>query len=88
MSAYQANIIICPKREWHNQTLRSFYQICATSHILSIDEAWYFYAFQETETINNNKFWKEDGHIILSFFVHFQRKCTKLLKEIGGLKRP
>ena len=21
MSAYQANIIICPKREWHNQTL-------------------------------------------------------------------
>jgi hypothetical protein len=47
MSAYQANIIICPKREWHNQTLRSFYQICAISHIKRIDEAGYFYAFQE-----------------------------------------
>ena len=27
MSAYQANIIICPEREWHNQTLLSLYQI-------------------------------------------------------------
>ena len=43
---YQANIIICLKREWHNQTLCSFYQICATSHILSIDEAGYFYGTQ------------------------------------------
>ena len=32
MSAYQANIIICLKREWHNQTLRSFYQISASLH--------------------------------------------------------
>ena len=28
---------------------------------------------KELETINNNKIWKEDEHIILSFFVHFQK---------------
>ena len=47
-----------------------------------------FMPSKETETTNNNKFWKEEEHIILSFFVHFQKKCTKLLWGIGGLKCP
>lgn len=91
MSAYQANIIICLKREWHNQTLRSFYQICAISHIKRIDEAGYFMPSKSNYQKSINKFGRRKNWLkksvlnkIMAFFTNSVTALKTVVTAIGA----